>query len=369
MARVFTITAPSSTVGLDAKGQGEIAFTVSNASGRPLRGRAILVPQDPGQKGWLTLAGEPERDFPAGGVQQFTVRVAALPGSKEGQYTFRLDAFSVQNPDEDYAQGATVAFTVAKQKPKAFPWWIVAVAAALILVVGGITAWLILRGNVEVPSLTGKTLTEANSLLAQSSLKVGNVKSVLADRASVDKVLSQAPAAGQKVTANSAVDVEVGVAIVVVPPVAGRTYKDAVNALHAALLDVGNVSDVNRPGITTPTVVLDSNPKAGNSVKSHSTVDLVIQEENVPVPNVVGQTFQAAVATLANANLKLGVVSGNIYQLVGFTQVPNAPVQDQNPKGGNNAPVGSQVNLVFPGAMGILNPTVVNREAAKAAHW
>jgi hypothetical protein len=145
MARVFSITAASSTITLDDKGHGEIAFTVANASGRPLRGRGILVPQDPSQKGWLTLAGEPERDFPAGGVLQFSVRVGAPAGSKPGNYTFRLDALSVQNPDEDYAQGATVAFTVREaKKKKPFPWWIVAVAA-VVLVAGGITTWLLLR--------------------------------------------------------------------------------------------------------------------------------------------------------------------------------------------------------------------------------
>jgi len=365
MASVFNITAASSAVRLDAQGQGEIAFTVSNASGRPLRGRVIVVPQDPSQKGWLTLAGDLERDFPVGGVQQFTVRVAAPPGSKEGQYTFRLDAFSVKNPDEDYAQGATVAFTVAKrEKPKPFPWWILAVAA-LVLVVGGIVAWLVLRNTVEVPKITGKTLTQASSILAQSNLKVGNVTSVLAGNTSVDNVLSQTPAAGQKVAANSTVDVGVGVAIVVVPPVKGKAYNDAVNALHSALLDLGNVSNINSPGVTTPTLVLDSNPEAGNSLKSHSTVDLVIQEANVPVPNVIGQTFQAAVASLAKANLKQGAITGNIYQQVGLTYAATALVQNQNPTAGSNAPVGSQVNLVFPGTMGTLNPTVVNR----VAHW
>jgi len=40
MPNVFNVTAASSTVSLDARGHGEIAFTVSNASGGRLRGRA-----------------------------------------------------------------------------------------------------------------------------------------------------------------------------------------------------------------------------------------------------------------------------------------------------------------------------------------
>ncbi|HEY6292471.1 MAG TPA: hypothetical protein VI455_13050, partial [Terriglobia bacterium] len=127
MASVFNITTASSTVQLDARGHGEIAFTVSNTSGRHLRGRAKLVPHDPGQRDWLMVAGEPERDFPVNGAQQVTVQVAVPVGSKEGRYTFRLDGVSVQNPDEDYTQGPTVAFAVAEQEvPRRFPWWIAA---------------------------------------------------------------------------------------------------------------------------------------------------------------------------------------------------------------------------------------------------
>jgi hypothetical protein len=74
MARVFDITAASDTVRLDGKGQGEIPFTASNVSGRPLRGRAFLVPQDAASKPWLSVSGEAERDFPAGGTQQFTAK-------------------------------------------------------------------------------------------------------------------------------------------------------------------------------------------------------------------------------------------------------------------------------------------------------
>jgi len=367
MARVFNITAAASTISLDAQGKGEIAFTVANASGRPLRGRAVLVPQDPSQKGWLTLAGEPERDYPVGGVQQVSVQVAAPAGSKAGSYTFRLDAFSVQNPDEDYAQGATVAFTVREaKKPRPFPWWIVAVAAA-VLIVGGLTAWLLLRSRVTVPDVTGKTLIDANTALAQVQLKVGNVTNVLGAAASVDKVVTQSPAAGQSASNGSTVDVQIGVAIVKVPSLVGKTYADAVNALHAAALDAGNVTNVNQPGVTMPTQVLNSNPTAGNTVQSHTAIDLTIQQANVPVPNLVGQPFPAAVALLSAANLKLGSVSGNIYQLVGFAQIPNAPVTSQNPPGGTSAPVGSQVSLVFPGSA--VNQVLIRREAARVQHW
>jgi beta-lactam-binding protein with PASTA domain len=373
MARVFTVTAASDAVSLDATGRGEVAFTVANASSKQLRGRARVVPQDAKQKSWLSIAGEPERDFPIGGVQQFTVQVAVPPGTPEGRYTFRLDAVSVQNPDEDYTQGPTVAFNVVKHETrKPSPWWI-PVAAVVVIAIAGLTTWLILRGRVTVPAITGKSLVDANSVLAPLNLKIGNVTSVLTSSSNVDKVLSQNPAAGQKLSSGGSIDVEVGVAIVAVPAVTGKMYNEAVNTLHAAFLDIGHVNNVNNPGTLTPGLVLDSNPKAGNSVKSHTTVDLTVQQDSVPVPNVIGQTFPAAVARLTAANLKLGAVTGSIYQVVQNGGVMRgvsltAAVADQNPKGGN-APLGSQVNLVFPNGSASLNPLVANRVAAKAAHW
>ena len=218
-----------------------------------------------------------------------------------------------------------------------------------------------------------KTLADANSIVAPVNLKIGNVTSVLTSPANVDQVLSQNPQPGQKLRSGGSVDVEVGVAIVVVPTLTGKIYNDAVTALHAAFLDIGQVSNVNSPGVLTPTLVLDSNPKAGNSVKSHSTVDLVIQQQNVPVPDVTGQSFPAAVARLTASNLKLGTVSGNIYQVVQAGGIMRgvsltAVVTDQNPKG-VTVPVGSQVNLIFPNGSTSLNPLVANRVAAKAAHW
>jgi len=370
MARVFDITAASDTVRLDGKGQGEIAFTASNVSGRALRGRAILVPQDPASKAWLSLSGDAERDFPPGGTQQFAVKVAAPAGSKTGKYNFRVDVVNVQNPDEDYTQGPTVVIpvTLAPPPPPPFKWWILVVAAVVLAVIAGVVYWL-LSPKAMVPSLAGKTIVDANTLLTQAGLKLGDATSVLVTNATqVDQVLNQDPPAGQKARPNSAVNVEVGVAIVVVPSIVGRSYKDAVEALHAQHLDIGQVTNTNRPG-TTASLVLSSTPPPGNSVKSHQTVDLVVQQDQVPVPNVVGQVFASATAILINANLKVGTVTGNVFQVSGFVPLP-AQVVDQSPKTGT-LPVGSQVNLAFPGGTVAINPVLKYRltEMATPHHW
>lgn len=162
MPNPFSITAATDTVRLDAQGRGSTTFTVSNTSGRSRRGRARLKSADPGQASWLSLEGEAERDFTADGTHQYTVRVAVPPGTPAGRHTFGLDVVSVENPDEEWSQGPQVAFEVPAPPPKKpFPWWIILVVLALILV-GGVVAWLLLRNGEpdKVPLLGACMKTE-----------------------------------------------------------------------------------------------------------------------------------------------------------------------------------------------------------------
>jgi len=147
MPNPFTITTAADSVRLDSQGRGSTTFTVSNRSGQPRRGRARPVPSSPEQASWLSVDGEAERSFSPDGTQQYTVRVASPPGAPTGRYTFGLDVVSVENPDEEWSQGPKVSFEIPatpSPKKKPFPWWILAVVAALLLV-GGVVFWLLSR--------------------------------------------------------------------------------------------------------------------------------------------------------------------------------------------------------------------------------
>ena len=147
MARVFDITAASDVVRLDTKGQGDAAFTVSNVSGRRMRGRAKAVPQDPATAGWLKIAGDVERDFPSGGTQLITASVSVPADARPGTYSFRLDVVSVDNPDEETAQGPSVSVTVAEASPpppKSHLMWFL-LAVVVLLLVAGVAIWFVLR--------------------------------------------------------------------------------------------------------------------------------------------------------------------------------------------------------------------------------
>ncbi len=136
--RIFAITAARETVSLDNQGRAGVSFTASNTGPKPMAGQAKLISIGSTKESWLSLEGEHERKFAKGEAQQFTVKVAAPPGTPVGKYSFRLNIISVENPDDEFTEGPSVSFEVkelapAAVAPRKFPWWIVAVAACLCL--------------------------------------------------------------------------------------------------------------------------------------------------------------------------------------------------------------------------------------------
>ena len=173
MPSPFAVTAVSNSVSLDEKRHGEAAFTVFNASGRPIRGRARLVPESPEAGGWLSLAGTAERDFIIAGTEQYTAHIAVPGDAPAGSYAFRLDMVGVENPDELFTQGPTVSFEVSEApSPKPFPWWAVIAAVAglilcCVLAVGGYLVYQNLPADKPTPTIeatAAATATPASTL-------------------------------------------------------------------------------------------------------------------------------------------------------------------------------------------------------------
>jgi hypothetical protein len=116
----------------------------------------LTRPRDAAKPEWFTVAGESVRDFAPNGAQQFVVQLKVPRGTAPGSYSFRLDAVSEENPDEDFTEGPSVAFDVKAPPPpgkKKFPWWILAVVGAVVLlIVIGVVIWLLVRNTS--PALT-----------------------------------------------------------------------------------------------------------------------------------------------------------------------------------------------------------------------
>ena len=169
----FTITAATNSIRLDTNRRGEASFTVFNASGRPIRGRAQLVTQYPAVADWLTLQGAAERDFGIAEAHHFTARIALPADAPAGSQPFRLDMVGVENPDEQYTQGPTVIFQAPEPEPKKpFPWWIIAAVSGGLLLIGAILAVVLWPRDVTVPAIRGEAISNASQILTDARLAV-----------------------------------------------------------------------------------------------------------------------------------------------------------------------------------------------------
>jgi hypothetical protein len=148
----FTVTAAGQSVNLDAAGTAKASFTVTNTSAQPLKGRLLTRPNNPAKPEWFSIVGESVRDFAPNTAEQVVVQLNVPPTSPPGSYSFRLDAVSAVDPDEDFTEGPSVAFDVTAPPPpkkKKFPWWILAVIGGVVLlIIIGVVVFLLVRdGN------------------------------------------------------------------------------------------------------------------------------------------------------------------------------------------------------------------------------
>ena len=110
----FGITPASTSVPLDDARRATASFTVSNETGHVVRVRVSVSSDGPGaaDPAWLSIRDRPERQLDVQASDRFSVDIAVPDGVPGGTYRFRLDAVSVDLPDEEWAHGPAVAFVV-----------------------------------------------------------------------------------------------------------------------------------------------------------------------------------------------------------------------------------------------------------------
>lgn len=343
MARVFDVTSASTAVRLDALGQGKVLYTATNKSGRPLRGRAALIPEDAATKTWLSLSGEAERDFPPDGVQQFEVKVAVPAGTKSGACKFRLDLVSVENPDEDIAQGPTVeaAVTLRPIETKRFPSWMLVVAAVVVLVVVGVVAYGLKPKMVDVPNVMTKTASEADDILKARGFKVE--QDPKEDPTVTEaRVIAQEPAEGR---AQKGSTMKLTIAVPV-PPLklddyVGKNIKEVRDLLERKFRKVA--VENQETGRYPAGTIMAQQPAKDAEVKVGETVTLTIAvpRATFPMPPVTGKSVWTAKSELEAKGLKVSV-NDQVNPAV-----PHEQVTGQDPLA--NAPVksGDRVELTY----------------------
>lgn len=242
------------------------------------------------------------------------------------------------------------------------------VAAILVvgLVVGGIFLWQFFQNTTEevsdeiiLPNFEGKiyeTEIKDNPEYADLEFEItmGNVPSK-----QPGEVLNQSPAAGMAVKKGKVVSLTVNGELeqVVVEDVTGDSQSEAYNKLKALGLDpeIQAVADEE----TAVGYVVKTDPAAGTSVSAGTKITIFVSsgpsEEQVKVPDVIGDSLSDAKSTLKAEGFVVGTVTYD-----DTSKEEEGTVLSTDPKNGEKAPKGSAVNLVVSSGKGAVKDVSYN---------
>lgn len=130
-----------------------------------------------------------------------------------------------------------------------------------------------------VPDIKNLTVDQASARLSQEGLLLGTTTEQYSETVGLGKVISQSPAAGQKITEGSSVDVVVSLGPQpvkeTVPSLITMSRSDAENAILAKGL-VPFVTEISNPDPATHGFVYDQDPASGTKVDAGSTVIIYV---------------------------------------------------------------------------------------------
>ncbi|MYV52712.1 Stk1 family PASTA domain-containing Ser/Thr kinase [Streptomyces sp. SID3212] len=197
------------------------------------------------------------------------------------------------------------------------------------------------KSKVPIPTLVGKTLTEAETLATNAGVKVAQSSSERCDQPK-NAICSQVPApeAGEMNEGDTInVVVSEGAPKVEVPDVTDKDLKDATRLLEDKGFKVGDPKQVESD--EDPGTVLEQDPAGNAQAEKGAEVTLTIAKQAlVDVRDVTnGQQFDSARSQLEDT---LGFT---VKRVDVDSDQPAGIVVKQDPPGGTKAPKGSQITL------------------------
>lgn len=378
MAKLFDISIPegASTLKLDSQGRGSVHYTVKSVTATPIDARAVLIPvpnapadpNHPVAKGWVKIEGKPERHFEVNGEDTFTVTVAIPPKSPAGTHSYRLDVVSVARTDEGDSS-PVVTFKVAAAEPVKPKWGLLVAILVAVLVIGGITTWLLLRpSGGGMPNVVGMNIKDATAALTDAKVRIEQpIATKVGSASDSDNVLDQSVAPGTKIAADTSVKLTVGAELVPVPGIIGLSVADAQKKLSSASLTLGKVTNAPNSNFGSG-VIWKQSPDANLTGQTNSAVDVTVTPMTVSVPELTGISISDAISRIQGAQLTLSGYSGNLTSSNTIAQSIPA---------GTPVPIGTAVTLSFPSSFVCPTPRGCFYSGATArylapravAHW
>jgi len=219
--------------------------------------------------------------------------------------------------------------------------------------------------TVAVPDVTGLTRAEAETALANAGLTTGSVTSTCSNTVPAGTVIAQTPAGATRESPGTAVNLVVssGLCPVTVPALAGLARADAIAAILATGLNVGNLHEQCDDAVAADAVITQD-PVAGTQVAPGTAVSLTVSTGLCPVtvPDVTGLEQAAAEMAITQAGFSVGEST-----LTCSDVVPQGAVITQDPVAGTQVAPGTAVSLtVSTGPCPVTVPDVTGLEQAEA---
>jgi serine/threonine-protein kinase len=244
----------------------------------------------------------------------------------------------------------------------------IVVAVALALGVVGFVAYQVLSGpptpqTVQVPAVAGMSDTDARNLIQDAGLRLGDSRRQESAPEQKDLVISTDPPAGTPLAQRSLVTLIIGggPTTVTVPRLEGMTVQQAQAELERVGLTLGPPTSQPTSDPSLINHVIDSNPKAGVSIKGGDPVGITVgvQQTGVKVPDVIGQELDDAANALRDEGFEVRVPEG---------AEDKDTITGTSPEVGQTVPEGSTVTLLTGSSSGdeARMPNVVGKTEEQA---
>ena len=201
--------------------------------------------------------------------------------------------------------------------------------------------------KVTVPDVRGMTEAKAKEVLNDKKLQLG-IKVVTREESKkykAGKISKQTPAAGEKVSKHTTIEVVVSSGLVgntkEVPDVSGKSEADAQKELEDAGFKV--TSSFQYDDSVENGNVISTNPVAGTKAEKGTQITMLVSKgsDKKTVPNVRGMEDSAAQNTIKNYGFNVGTVT---YQY--SDSVSKGLVISQGVASGTKAAAGTSISLV-----------------------
>lgn len=238
---------------------------------------------------------------------------------------------------------------------------LVALAIAILVLATG-AIFVITRGTIEVPDLTGKSLQDARATIEAAGFTVGGESHIEHETAAEGTVVEQNPVAGAQARSRTSVEIKIAAKPrIEVPNVVGEILERAKGLIDRSGLVLAP-AQLQESADQPQGTVLKQSPGAGTRVVKGETVQVVVAARPaLLLPDVRGQLVAQARKTLAAAGMRIGGIE---YRK--SSERAEGTVLDQRPGPDAKLDRGSTVNLVVAARPLVEVPDVVGTPLGKA---